>query len=436
MFDFHKGYALPAACARLQQISTHATMMHFAIWLPDWNSLDSVRRAHSELEGAALIFFALLVVCEALAHLSDDKKTERRFDKMGIAFFAIAVLAEIVAYPYGQRNDTLSEKIIVSLDAKAHEAASNASTALTKSETALGHSNEAETKSGEAADKAGKAQGKANAVGRQVKDLNRELLATNTQLDAVETKRAELKQSLDDLEICSSPRVIPIWNVGGGKFSRQRSTTDPLKGFARSVSIEYVNDAEARRAATSLTIALARAGWNVIEFAVWDDIEDGVSVDPYMAPTDERWTRDLWADETEADRAADLVVDFLHSFDWQASRGWPLHNNAQIQDPTILPPKGLLIRVGLYPPVMYVSPPGMKFVTDNETRFAQERKQMEEEAKEGLDKRRAERMKHMAPAEIEQYKAWIRQEDEEDKRRREREVGPCHPLNSLLPIPR
>jgi hypothetical protein len=95
--------------------STHATIMHFAIWLPDWDSLDSVRRVHSDLEIAALVFFALLVVCEALAHLSDDKKKERRFDKIGIAFFALAVLAEIVAYPYGQRNDELSTATISSL---------------------------------------------------------------------------------------------------------------------------------------------------------------------------------------------------------------------------------------------------------------------------------------------------------------------------------
>src|SRR5580704_17428260 len=103
-------------------ISMHATITHFATCLPDWNSLDSVRRAHSNLEGAALVFFALLVVCEALAHLSDDKKTERRFDRIGIVFFALAVLAEIVAYPYGQRNDRLSADIIGSLSEKATSA--------------------------------------------------------------------------------------------------------------------------------------------------------------------------------------------------------------------------------------------------------------------------------------------------------------------------
>lgn len=139
-------------------ISMQATIMHFATCFPDWNSLDSVRRAHSFLEGAALVFFALLVICEALAHLSDSKKTERRFDKVGIVFFAIAVLAEIVAYPYGQRNDTLSEQVIGSLDAKSREAFTNASSALTKSGSAETKADEAETKSKEALMRADTAQ--------------------------------------------------------------------------------------------------------------------------------------------------------------------------------------------------------------------------------------------------------------------------------------
>ena len=145
-------------------MSMHATIMHFAICLPDWNSLDSVRRAHSFLEGAALAFFALLVVCEALAHLSDDKKMERRFDKAGIVFFAIAVLAEIAAYPYGQRNDRLSSDMIGSLSEKAKQALADSGTALTNSGTALTKSGEAVTKADAANVVAGKALDKSKAA--------------------------------------------------------------------------------------------------------------------------------------------------------------------------------------------------------------------------------------------------------------------------------
>ena len=170
-----------------------ATMMDFAIILPDWNSLESIRRAHSDLEAAALVFFALLVVCEALAHLSDDKKTERRFDKIGIVFFAIAVLAEVVAYPYGQRNDTLSGQIIGSLDSETREA-------LIKSATALAQSKEAETKSGDAIDKAGKAQ---ESLGNAENEANRAQRASSNALgianDAKQVSR-EARQEADSFE--------------------------------------------------------------------------------------------------------------------------------------------------------------------------------------------------------------------------------------------
>lgn len=104
--------------------------------LPNWNSLDSVRRAHSDLELAGLVFFALLVVAEAVAHNSKQEERKHLFDSIGIWFFAIAVLCEIAGYWYGQRNDALSEQVISSLDAKARNADTKAQSALDKSSTA------------------------------------------------------------------------------------------------------------------------------------------------------------------------------------------------------------------------------------------------------------------------------------------------------------
>lgn len=143
-------------------------MMYLTIWIPYWESLDSVRRAHNDLEAVALGFFALLVVFELLAHLSsEDKKRETILEKIAICFFAVAVLAEIVAYPYGRRNDTLSEQIIGSLDAKARNASTNASNALTKAgeaDTKAEAANTASSKAQEKADTASRVSD--NAVGR------------------------------------------------------------------------------------------------------------------------------------------------------------------------------------------------------------------------------------------------------------------------------
>ena len=143
--------------------------------LPNWNSLDPVRQAHSDLELTGLVFFALLVVAEALAHNSKQEERKHLFDSIGIWFFAIAILCEVAGYWYGQRNDALSEQKIRSLDALAANAASNASTALDKSGTALSNSKEAETKSSDAVDKAGNAQEKVGAVAKRAEQVDEEL---------------------------------------------------------------------------------------------------------------------------------------------------------------------------------------------------------------------------------------------------------------------
>lgn len=132
--------------------------MDFAVLMPDWNSLDSVRRAHSDLEAAALVFFALLVLFDVLAHLSKNEERKIGFEKIGLGFFAVAVLAEIIAYPYGQRNDALSEQIIGSLDAKAQDAETKADKAVEKSGNALTRAENVEKSLGRAEGEAKSAQ--------------------------------------------------------------------------------------------------------------------------------------------------------------------------------------------------------------------------------------------------------------------------------------
>src|SRR5579875_2432682 len=91
--------------------------------LPDWNSLDSVRYAHSRFEFSALLLFALLVVFDVLAHFAEEhKRRARLFEEVGLCFFAVAILCEIAGYRYSERNDALSDQKIRSLDAVANDA--------------------------------------------------------------------------------------------------------------------------------------------------------------------------------------------------------------------------------------------------------------------------------------------------------------------------
>lgn len=95
--------------------------------LPGWGSPASVVQIHAALEGAALLFFAALVVFDILAHL--NKGREVILERIGLICFGIAVLAEIVAFPYSRRNDALSaqathdaDKRIAELNKEAQDA--------------------------------------------------------------------------------------------------------------------------------------------------------------------------------------------------------------------------------------------------------------------------------------------------------------------------
>jgi|ERR1035437_184286 hypothetical protein len=84
-------------------------MMHYWNLSWDWNTLESVRTIHSFLEALALAFFALLVLFDVLAHFAEgDRARSKKLERIGLVCFAVAVLAEILAYPYSRRNDSLS----------------------------------------------------------------------------------------------------------------------------------------------------------------------------------------------------------------------------------------------------------------------------------------------------------------------------------------
>jgi hypothetical protein len=248
-----------------------AAAMNFAVrFLPDWNSLESVRRAHSHLEAASLVFFALLVVFEVLAHLAEDEAKERTLNKIGIIFFAVAVLAEFAAYQYGQRNDELAQQAIGSLDAEVKEAEGNASKAVSGSRAALGQATDALTKAGRAANALGKAESEAK--GAQTASSNALTLATGArkeadsfendiksakqQATAAEQHLAdalrEAAQAQAELDRIKSPRSI---------MNRDKLTTD-LRPFSGTLYVLNVFlDQESTEFIKAVAGALDAAGW-------------------------------------------------------------------------------------------------------------------------------------------------------------------------------
>lgn len=182
--------------------------MNLASLLPDWNSLDSVRLAHSRLELWAILLFAALVVCDVIAHLIEDKhkRTATIFERIGLVCFAIAVSAELAAYKYGQRNDELSENVIISLNQKSKEALTASGTAITQSKQAIDTSNTANSTADAAGKKAERAIKEADSFESDIVSAKKQAAdAESHLLEAV--KRADVVTA--KLDRLTTPRSLP-----------------------------------------------------------------------------------------------------------------------------------------------------------------------------------------------------------------------------------
>jgi hypothetical protein len=221
--------------------------MHFATLIPDWDSLDSVRHAHSDLEAAALAFFALLVLFDILAHLSTDGKKKTLLEKIGLCCFAIAVLAEVVAYPYGQRNDTLSAQVIGSLDAKSGEAEA-------KAQSALEAAGKAKDKADAASNKLEAIQKRLNSALEQVSDLEHRLRIQGPRWRLLEENRATFIKALKPFD---GQRVTVVecgtWGkVGPEPFRLEQDLLEFFRGKWAVESPGYAMWTECTNGATSV----------------------------------------------------------------------------------------------------------------------------------------------------------------------------------------
>jgi hypothetical protein len=286
----------------------------------------------------------------------------------------------------------------------------------------------------EANDTAKAAQERAGKVDKKADALNTDLVSAKSKLEAVEAKRAELEKSLMSLAVCNAPRILPTWTMGQGTDrTKDKSSTDPLKPFAGThVVFEYEQyDAETRRAAIQLANSLLAAGWFIDKATPVTGLKDGVEVQHFMSDG-----YDQLGYEWRADGAGNALLDFLHSYNWQAKFGWPVdENNAIIYGTKVVPLGGLRVRAGIYPAVMFIAPPGAKALADASAAESKYHEQMRKEDEEKMEKHRTEVLKTLNPQEAIRYKAQIEEDNKREQQFRERSrSSPCQPLSSIFPF--
>jgi hypothetical protein len=232
-------------------------MMHYGNLIWDWNSIDSVRSVHSALEGSALIFFALLVLFDVLAHLSEDTNKDRSktLERIGLCCFGVAVLAEMLAYPYSKRNDELSGNEIHRLSAVAEKARDDAN-------AAIGSAKDAKDISSQAGTLARGVRQDVNSLGTHVASVGRQARTLSTKLaealrDAAKEQEARLKIEQELNRVAKEQK----WRKLDCKSFSESINGKPK---ASSVSILYQpEDLEAYGYGISIKICLETAGWQI-----------------------------------------------------------------------------------------------------------------------------------------------------------------------------
>ena len=251
-----------------------------------------------------------------------NRERKERLEKRSTLLLIVALTAELICLV---RTNQLSGQVIGALDTRAAEAyhksdaaVTNADNALRKVKTASDEADSAKNESGIAKDVAGKASALVNTVRTNVASLGADVAAISGQAKDLSTNLAEanrkavtLETQLINVEVCNAPRVLPSWSANG------KTSVDPLKSLAGTiVFIEFVPDNEARRAALNIAGALTAAKVDVRPLKVVNETKDGVEVQPYVGTMSGN-IQDHW----RAGEAADELVDFLHSYNWQAQRG-------------------------------------------------------------------------------------------------------------------
>jgi hypothetical protein len=259
---------------------------------------------------------------------------------------------------------------------------------------------------------AGKAQQKANAVSLRTGELTRKLAKDEQGMTELEAKRAALEKSLENLAICTAPRVIPLWSMST-PVTKTKTAVDPLRPHAgRQFVIEYVPfDAEARRAAANVTGALEAAGWKMANASPVDGIDDGVEVRAYF---NRKAVPQEWGLHVNSQNAADTLIDFLHSYNWEVRSGWASDTDTDI------PPNGIKIRVGLYPAVSYVSPPATH-------EFAAVIAQLQKDREKMRQQQEAKSLEHLTPEQRNRVEEFRKTEEQLENRYR----SVCQPLEPL-----
>ncbi|MGI0079878.1 MAG: hypothetical protein ACRECH_09650 [Nitrososphaerales archaeon] len=268
---------------------------------PGWSSLESVQRIHGDLELLAILLFGLLVLADILEHAVGDTKRKHFLTICGFVFFALAVLTELAAYPYGQRSAILSNSQIRNDEQVISKISGEVITASQ-------HADDAALAAKKAKESAKEANSLAHGARKEADSFERDIISAKEQAAKAESNLAEaLRQAAkaqSELNLLRTPR-------------RLRNVSEFVALVRPFTGTEYTfegvrHDDESAHLLTTIYSALQEAKWKIVPpivhdisqrflalagaptFRINDDSDDGILIvaeisrgyGPGMSPND------------------------------------------------------------------------------------------------------------------------------------------------------
>lgn len=368
------------------------------------------------LEGPEILheLFPKLFVLFTFPSTERLHRFERKIKKIGLIGWLLVVFGvagegifEVLQHRAEGQVQAFNDILLADAQKRAENAATSARNARADAGIAQDAADKADKDAGEAKGEADGAKSTAAAVGKQAADLTRQMSSATQEL-------ASAKQALLDMSVCLAPRVIRNESIIDSVTRTVTwSSLDPVRPYSGfQAIIDVAPDAEARRAAANIENALRAAGWaKVTVLQGVDGLSDGVEVSPWDLP--EYGDKPAEMDHNlrmhwDVEEAADAVVDLLHSFNWQVERsGGP---NADI------PSNAMTIKVGLYPAVEFIAPPGGKQFADTEAVIRKSQQEGRQQFKNELEKTFEEHLAKSPPEFRARMRAdWDREQEDERK---------------------
>ena len=208
----------------------------------------------------ALLFCGLIVLIGIWGEIKSEQhsKTLRMFEYLVLYGILGELLADGGLFLFSSQLEMISEAEVLHAETSAKQAYVSARDAHRQSTAA-------QEKASDAIAEAGKLRVRASANEREAARLSREAngqrrIAEQLKVESetLKAKNLETESKLINLAVCNAPRVIPFWSTGG------KTSVDSLRPYAGRVAIiEFLPDAEARRAATNIERSLKEAKWDI-----------------------------------------------------------------------------------------------------------------------------------------------------------------------------